>query len=392
MFFVDEPYISDFFKRTIIENQIPVVDSVNARKMALFPGTNLISEAEAIELARSANTPLLYSTSENAIGWIAKNLSFTGIPQKIDLFKNKYKFRDLLRPLHPDFFFKEVRTNELRTFNLDQVPLPFIIKPTVGFFSMGVRKVAKKEEWLQVVDSIYNEIEQVKGLYPDEVLDIDSFIIEEVIEGDEFALDAYFDANGEAVILDILHHTFASEADVSDRVYSTSKEIIEANLAEFTRFVEEIGRFSGVKNFPVHIELRRRRDGVLLPIEVNPMRFGGWCSTPDLAYYAYGINPYLYFMQQRKPDWNTLLAGKERLIFSVIVLENSTGLKAEEIAAFDSVALLKKFEKPLEFRPIDYANYPVFGFLFTQTRQENFSELGYILNSDLREFVVNRMK
>lgn len=387
MFFVDEPYISDFFKRTVKENQIPVVETENARKMALLPGTIFVSEAEAIHLAHSTNPPLLYSTSENAIGWIAKNLSFTGIPAKIDLFKNKARFRHLLRSLYPDFFYQEVRTNELPALDLERVPLPFIIKPTVGFFSMGVRKVTRKDEWPLVVDSIYNEIEQVKGLYPDEVLDIDSFIIEEVIEGDEFAIDAYFNADGEAVILDILHHTFASEADVSDRVYSTSKEIIEANLAEFTRFVAEIGHLSGVQTFPVHIELRRRKDGVLLPIEVNPMRFGGWCSTPDLAYHAYGINPYLYFVQQRKPDWTQVLAGKDGLIFSVIVLENSTGFKAEEIAVFDSVALLKKFEKPLEFRPIDYAKYPVFGFLFAETRQENFAELGYILKSDLREFL-----
>lgn len=388
MFFVDEPYISDFFKRTVKENQIPVVETENARKMALLPGTIFVSEAEAIHFAHSAKTPLLYSTSENAIGWIAKNLSFTGIPAKIDLFKNKARFRHLLRSLYPDFFYQEVRTNELPTLNLDRVPLPFIIKPTVGFFSMGVRKVTKKDEWPLVVDTIYKEIEQVKGLYPDEVLDIDSFIIEEVIEGDEFAIDAYFNAIGEAVILDILHHTFASEADVSDRVYSTSKEIIEANLDEFTQFVAEIGQLSGVQNFPVHIELRRRKDGVLLPIEVNPMRFGGWCSTPDLAYHAYGINPYLYFVQQRKPDWTQVLAGKDGLIFSVIVLENSTGFKAEEIAAFNSVALLKKFEKPLEFRPIDYSKYPVFGFLFAETRQENFAELGYILKSDLREFLL----
>jgi carbamoylphosphate synthase large subunit len=387
MFFVDEPYISDFFKRIVKENQIPVVETENARKMALLPGTIFVSEAEAIHLAHSTNPPLLYSTSENAIGWIVKNLSFTSIPAKIDLFKNKARFRHLLRPLYPDFFYQEIRTNELPALDLERVPLPFIIKPTVGFFSMGVRKVTRKDEWPLVVDSIYNEIEQVKGLYPDEVLDIDSFIIEEVIEGDEFAIDAYFNADGEAVILDILHHTFASEADVSDRVYSTSKEIIDANLAEFTRFVAEIGHLSGAQNFPVHIELRRRKDGVLLPIEVNPMRFGGWCSTPDLAYHAYGINPYLYFVQQRKPDWTQVLAGKDGLIFSVIVLENSTGFKAEEIAVFDSVALLKKFGKPLEFRPIDYAKFPVFGFLFAETRQENFAELGYILKSDLREFL-----
>ena len=203
MFFVDEPYVSEFFKRTIKDNQVPVVDTESARKMNLLPGTNWISEAQTVDLAGSERSPLLYSTSENAIGWISKNLAFTNIPEKIDLFKNKAKFRSLIRPLYPNFFYREVATKELSALNIDQIPLPFIIKPTIGFFSMGVRKVTHKDEWPAIVASINSEIEQVKGLYPEEVLDIDSFIIEEVIEGDEFAIDAYFNTSGEAVILDI---------------------------------------------------------------------------------------------------------------------------------------------------------------------------------------------
>jgi len=49
--------------------------------------------------------------------------------------------------------------------------------------------------------------------------------------------------------------------------------------------------------------------------------------------------------------------------------------------------LLAGFEKPLELRKIDYKKYPVFGFLFVESREENFSELQTILDSDLNEFV-----
>jgi len=38
-------------------------------------------------------------------------------------------------------------------------------------------------------------------------------------------------------------------------------------------------------------------------------------------------------------------------------------------------------------RKIDYKTYPVFGFVFTETREEDFSEIEEILKSDLREFV-----
>jgi hypothetical protein len=252
---------------------------------------------------------------------------------------------------------------------------------------MGVYKVSNIHEWGNAIEAIRTEIDQVKNLYPQEVMDPSAFIIEQCIDGDEFAVDAYFNSLGEPVILNILEHVFSSDSDVSDRVYMTSKKLIETNLKEFTEFAAKIGRLAGVKNFPVHIELRRDCSGILLPIEVNPMRFGGWCTTPDLAYLAYGFNPYLYYYLQKQPDWAEILKDKENRLFSVVVLDNSTGLKAEEIESFDYKRLISTFERPMELRKIDFKHYPVFGFLFTDTREDNFIELKNILDSDLNEFV-----
>jgi len=106
-----------------------------------------------------------------------------------------------------------------------------------------------------------------------------------------------------------------------------------------------------------------------------------------LTFAAYGINPYLYYFKQQKPFWPELLSGKEGKLFSVVVLDNSTGKKAEEIASFDFEKLLACFEKPLELRKIDYQKYPVFGFVFVETREKNFAELDFILKSNLSEFV-----
>ena len=387
MFFVDKPYVSDFFKMTVRDNAIPIVGTEIAGKSGLYSGTKVMTEDRAIELAHKSDNPIIYTTSENSIGWIAKHLAFSPLPGKIALFKNKLKFRELTQSIFPNFYFKEVCIEDLKKIQFNQLPLPFIIKPSVGFFSMGVYKVSNFEEWINTIDSINAEIDQIKDLYPGEVLDTSSFIIEQCINGEEFAVDAYYNPMGEPVILNILKHTFSSDTDVSDRVYTSSKEIIESNLEEFTEFAEKIGTLAGVKIFPVHIELRRDIDGTLLPIEVNPMRFGGWCTTADLAFRAYGFNPYLYYYEQKKPDWSEVLKGKEGKLFSIIVLDNSTGIDANEITSFDYEKLLSKFEKPMELRKIDYKKYPVFGFLFTETRQDNFIELKNILDSDLNEFI-----
>jgi len=372
---------------TVKDNDIRVVGTEIAKKLGLYSGTKVISEDEAIEIARKTDNPVVYMTSENSIDWIANNLAFSNLPEKIELFKDKLKFRELTKSIFPSFYFKGVCVEDLNNIQFKEIPQPFIIKPKVGFFSMGVYKVSSYKEWINTIDLIIAEIEQIKDLYPKEVLDTSSFIIEQCINGEEFAVDAYYNSTGEPVILSILKHTFSSDKDVSDRVYTSSKDIIENNLKEFTNFAEKIGKLAGVKNFPVHIELRRDDDGTLLPIEVNPMRFGGWCTTADISFLAYGFNPYLYYYSQKKPNWSEVLKGKEGKLFSIIVLDNSTGIDVNKITSFNYEKLLLNFEKPIELRKIDYKKYPVFGFLFTETREDNFIELKNILDSDLNEFV-----
>jgi len=387
MFFVDKPYVSEFFKMTVRDNAIPVVGTDIAKKLGLYGGTKVISEDRAIEMARESDNSAIYTTSENSIGWISKHLAFSNLPEKIELFKDKLKFRELTKSIFPNFYFKSVRVEDLKKIQFSELPIPFIIKPAVGFMSMGVYKVSNFKEWTNTIDSIITEIDQIENLYPAEVLDTSSFIIEQCINGDEFAVDAYYNSIGEPVILNILNHTFSSDTDVSDRVYISSKKIIESNLKEFTEFAEKIGNLAGVKNFPVHIELRRDNDGTLLPIEVNPMRFGGWCTTADISFLAYGFNPYLYYYSQKKPNWPDVLKGKEGKLFCIIVLDNSTSIDVDKIASFNYEKLLSKFEKPIELRRIDFQKYPVFGFLFTETREDNFIELKNILDSDLNEFI-----
>lgn len=372
----------------MLENNIPVVGTKTALELDLYEGTNVISEDQAVDMVHKSENLPFYSTSENAIAWISEHLAFSGLPDQINLFKNKSRFRDLIKAMYPDFYYREVSLENLRQLNFDEIPLPAVIKPTVGFFSMGVHMVLNSEDWIPVVDTIFSDINRIKAEYPDEVVGTDSFIIEQFIEGEEFAVDAYFNSNGEAVVLGIMKHIFSSRDDVSDRVYITSVEIIRENLDEFTEFAQKMGGLSGVKNFPVHIELRRDASGLLMPIEVNPLRFGGWCTTADISYLAFGVNSYLLYYKQLSPDWDEVLQGKEDRIFSVVVLDNSTGLQPDEIAAFDYEKLLSCFENPMHLRQLDINEFPVFGFLFTETGNDSFSELQKILHSDLNEFII----
>ena len=154
-------------------------------------------------------------------------------------------------------------------------------------------------------------------------------------------------------------------------------------------FLEKMGNAAGINNFAAHVEVRVDDNGRIVPIEVNPMRFGGWCTTPDLAWYAHGFNIYNYFLTQKKPDWDQLLADKDGQVFSVVVLDNSTGTEGKNIQSFDYERLLQNFENPLELRKVDYRSYPLFGFVFVQTHTGRMDELIRILKSDLTEYMRN---
>jgi hypothetical protein len=106
-----------------------------------------------------------------------------------------------------------------------------------------------------------------------------------------------------------------------------------------------------------------------------------------MTYYSYGFNPYEYYFFKKKPDWNEILKDKKDKIFSIIVLDNSTGVEASKIKSFDYNKLLNKLSSVLEYRKIDYTTYPVFGFIFAQSDKNNMEEIYYLLNSTLNEFI-----
>jgi hypothetical protein len=387
MIILDKPYISEFLLDTLEKNQIRVINNEAVAEFASGRDLHLLSPEEAVVQYDGGENNLLYTNSENSISWIENNLQHTGLPEKIKLFKNKILFRDLLSDLYPDYFYQRVAIGAIESLNVEGFTFPFIIKPAIGFFSLGVYKVETFDEWDGIISLIGNEIDLIKDLYPPEVLHTGEFIIEECIEGEEFAIDCYFNKDGKPVVLNIMKHIFSSGKDVNDRVYITSKNIIETYVDSITGFLSEIGKRARLRNFPAHVEVRIAENGVVAPIEVNPLRFGGWCSTPDLAWHAFGINLYEYLFQQKEPDWSDILKEKDGAIYSNIVLNNSTGIEGKNVLSFDYDKLMADFEKPLELRKADFKKFPLFGFLFCETRVKNMEELDRILISDLTEYV-----
>jgi len=388
MYLIDKPYISDFLIDTIKENHYQVVATKAAKELVCDDSLNWISEEEAIANIKNNPSQRIYSNSENVLSWINNHFEESELSKQINFLKDKAKFREQIKAMFPEFKFRKIKLENIPNIATEELSFPFVIKPSIGFLSVGVYIISDENDWIKAKEEITPH--NLKSIFPKNVLDTSHFIIEDFIQGEEYAIDYYHNDKGEVVILNILHHVFSSVTDTSDRVYSTSKAIINQYKSELEQFLSTIGNKLNLKNFPAHAEVRIDENGKIIPIEINPLRFGGWCTTGDLSGITVGLNSYKYYFENTCPNWDTIYQGKENKIFSIIVLDNNSGIKPADIVKFDYKALADDFENPVLIRALDINTYPLFGFVFAKTDQRNKEELQDILSSDLRKYIVVR--
>lgn len=385
MFILEKPYLSEFLVDTIVQNDWPVLDNDSIEDANIEEGAfNLWSEKKALNYYLLQEFPLIYSNSENAISWIIDNLPKSNLTGYIKMFKDKILFRNLIKEIYPSFYYKAVKYEELDTLNPKEICYPIVLKPAVGFLSFGVHTVKNENEWSDAISAIKKEMAVATSLYPNSVVNNSQFIIEELIEGEEYAIDAYYDRNGNAFILNIFQHPFLNEKDVKDRIYITSAEIMIRYMAKFVQLLNNIGQLSNIRNFPLHIELRVTPKGDIIPIEVNPMRFAGWCTT-DVAKYAWNINVYEYFYNQTKPDWNKILASAPKDIFYFSMAEVPSNISNSSIIDFDYNRFLSNYSNVLEVRRINFKQNPLFAIIFGSTK--NKQEIQNILKIKTEDYI-----
>jgi len=358
MFIIDRAFSSkrlEDFGRENYENSIDAD--------ILFDDENLIKNRLVCEISNAYN-PKLYTNSERAVNWIRKNMGESIIGKKLEFFKDKYVFRNLIADSFPNFNYRKINISET------DIPLsfPFIVKPVEGFLSEGIFLISNNNDWVKFLEQMQNSET--------------SYIAEEVINGDEFAVDAYFNSQGNPVILNIFKHPFLNDENMADRLYYTSKKIIEAQLPTALGILSDISKYIELKNFPLHLEYRNGLRGAI-PIELNPMRFAGWCTT-ELTYYAYQINPYQYFQKDKSPDWEMILKEKSPDdMYYFAIAENSMKLATKSL---NKTAFINDFENPLEMNFAKDENImPIFGVIFGETHKKE--EIYKILKMDICKYI-----
>lgn len=378
---LDEPYVSEGTIEFLQKEDVKLLKNKTTEEFEKYSDISLVSDQEFIDLYKEGGR--IYTNSENALAWINDNISDEKLLNSINNVKNKVKFREIIKPLNPDFYFQEVSLKDLENINPEDLPMPLILKPSVGFFSVGVYSVESINDWNSAVKELKLQHQDWKNNYAESVVDDSNFILEGYISGDEYAVDAYFDGDGKAVILNILKHEFSGSKDVSDRLYYSGYDVIKNNIEKFTVYLNEMNKYLKAVDFPVHIEIRVDEDKII-PIECNPMRFAGWCTT-DLSLFAFGFHTYDFFLKNIKPNWDSLLQGKEENLYGMVVLDKSGQTEGK---IFDYQKISENFSKVLKLRRLDYNKHPVYGFVFTETKKGKKIELERMMTEDLEKYLI----
>ncbi len=330
MIFLNTTYVSPLLQQALFDNEVAIFD---------------LQQQAIIRPSKKRTVGIL--NAEDAFSAYKVHYPHTQATQLAELFKNKIAFRKHLATYHAGFFFKELTFKELHTIDASTLSYPLIIKPAVGYSSVGVYRIDDAVNFKQTL----NKLEQTMLAAIDTAtLHKQLFLLESYISGQEFAIDMYYNDALEPVILNIFTRMFKDAHDMSDRIYYTSKEIMAQYLAPITDYLKELQAVFRIQEpMPLHIELRIDESGHIMPIEVNPLRFAGE-GTTELGYFAYNVNPYDYFFQNKKPNWPALLEQMDEQIYCFTCAAFETMPTEDEQYDINHEQLKKNFSNILEYR------------------------------------------
>lgn len=382
MIIVEKPFVSEPLIAWMEETQHPVLDNDMAREL-VAQGHDLFLCDDETAAARISSGERTYTNSENALGWIFDHVDNQELLDAISVFKDKHETRVRLADLDPDLYYRTVTFDEVQDLDYADLPERFVIKPSTGFGSMGVYMIENAEGLAEAKNRIAQDYKIWLERYPEAVIQAGEFIIEEYIQGQEYALEAYFDENGDVHLLNVLRHDFSDESDMSDRLYIASPSMVEEMGALFSSWLEDVNKILGVKNIAVHPEVRLNESGVHV-IEFNPMRFMGMGGT-DISWYAYGTRSFETFLEDKALDWEQMFADAKDRTFATMILNPPADTPLE--ATFDYEALDAKLPRILSPRRFSYPATGLFGFYILDITDATDEQMDFMLHSDLSEFI-----
>jgi len=328
----------------------------------------------------------VYAPTESALEIILERSEDRSFINAVNMLKNKHKFRELLSNIYPDFFFAKTTINELKNIKLDRKK-KYIVKPIKGFFGTAVKELNIQTNISELAKEIRSELAENTRYFSESVLSKNELIVEQFIEGEEYAVDMYFNDNGKPEIMNIYHHPIPEKNEYFHVLYYTNKNIFENYYDRLKMIFIELNQNLKITNFPIHAEFKLENDA-LIPVEMNPLRYGGF-GLSDLTYHAFGFNPFNAFFNNYKPNWQKIWGIRNENYFGWVLGYNGTDIDVETYTP-DDEAYLHYLGDTLHYVEIDYKENPAFSIAYVK---DNCSvSLQRLLKTEFNDFFVPAKK
>ncbi|HEY0056219.1 MAG TPA: ATP-grasp domain-containing protein [Pedobacter sp.] len=307
--------------------------------------------------------------SESSIANILNVLPKTSARKKaIEVLKDKYLFRELVKD--DDFEISQIDFRDILKLNIIKKS---IIKPLKGCFGTAVKVVDKNTDLNQLQNEIASELERNGAVFSENVLTSDKFIVEDYIEGQEYAVDMFYNSKGEPCIVNVFCHPEPKHEQYLHMVYFSSKPTFEFILPIAKEFFRHLNDKLLVTDFPMHCEFKLMGTK-LISIEINPMRFGGM-GLGNMTYHAFNVNPYKYFSKDKEPDWTEILKSIDEDSYYVHFIAYNSFSKDKTTNRPNLPKLRKEFTEIRLEQLFDYQKQLAFGIFCLRENEQSLNRL-----------------
>nr|VFK43535.1 MAG: ATP-grasp domain-containing protein [Candidatus Kentron sp. SD]VFK48907.1 MAG: ATP-grasp domain-containing protein [Candidatus Kentron sp. SD] len=329
----------------------------------------------------------LFLPSQSSLDPVMERMDCPERLHAIEQLTDKYRCRSLMRSLFPDFEFRELELSDMRE-EMFSPERKYVIKPSKGFFGIGVRTLEKPGYIHAIKEEIRQDLEVNRGFFSDRIFSGERMIIEQFIEGDEYAIDMFYSEQGKPIIVNLAYHPLPKRREYDHVLYYTNHRIFREIYGQAESFFIRLNAILGVTSLPIHAEFRLEK-GELVPIEFNPFRYGGF-GMADLSYWSFRQCPYLSFFHDDPYDWNKLWDEQRRKRhYAWILAYKGVGVNVDGIVIKDIHAKLRRFigdSALLHYQGLDYRTNPVFAIAYLAEQEEH--RLRKWLDVEFRDFFV----
>ncbi|MBD1228698.1 ATP-grasp domain-containing protein [Xenorhabdus griffiniae] len=233
-------------------------------------------------------------------------------PETIADFTDKVRFRKSLPRL--DCIARWYETSELR----DSLPArqwvestvgyPVVIKPSNGFYSTGVTKVSESDLFSKAWSQSRRAGEYFRKLHGHS-----SIIVEEYIDGKEFAIDGFIKNNCFYPMLFHIKRPDLTGPYFHETAYITMP-FCSRKGEEFISIIRDVITATGLNNSPFHAEFRVTDSGQIYLLEIGPRLSGGGVTGQVMMDICCGLDAYhaLHHLHDGEPlNYTHRLVGLE---------------------------------------------------------------------------------